>query len=66
MPPQKVGFDAQVIYWVRSSERASGLDEHLGETVRAFVAREFSWWPRVAFPGRDHPWEEYLALPDAS
>ena len=35
MPSERVGFDAQVIYWARTGEE--GLTEHLGEAVRGWV-----------------------------
>jgi RimJ/RimL family protein N-acetyltransferase len=62
-PPTKRGYDAEVTWWVRSSELASGLDEELGETVRAWIGKA---WPfsQVVYPGRDIAWSEYKALPD--
>jgi hypothetical protein len=61
-PPTKRGFDAEVFWWGIPSE--PGLDEEVGAAARAWVEGE---WPfgRVAYPGRDQPWDEYLALPDA-
>src|SRR5262245_30374999 len=61
-PPGKAGFEAEVYYWVRQSELAGGLDEHLGETVKRWLAEI---WPfkRVAYPGREIGWEAYEALP---
>jgi hypothetical protein len=63
-PPTKQGYDAEVFWWARQDELASGLEEELGAAARGWVERE---WPfeRVAFPGRDQPWDEYDALPDA-
>lgn len=57
-PPTKRGYDAEVTWWVRSSELASGLDDDLGETVRTWIANA---WPfsQVAYPGRDITWSEY-------
>jgi hypothetical protein len=49
---------------VRSSERDSGLDAHLGETVRAWLASAWPW-KTVAFPGRDIPWADWAKLPPA-
>lgn len=62
-PPTKQGFDAEVFWWGRSDE--PGLEEEIGAAARAWVERE---WPfgRVAFPGREQPWAEYDALPDAA
>jgi hypothetical protein len=62
-PPRKVPFDAEVFYWVRASEVATGLDDDLGSFVRRWVTEA---WPftSVAFPGRDIPWETFGALED--
>ena len=61
-PPTKRGYDAEVTWWVRSSELASGLDDDLGETVRTWIANA---WPfsQVAYPGRDITWSEYKGAP---
>jgi hypothetical protein len=65
MPPRKAGFDAECLYWGRASEATAGFDAHLGDAVRAWLAAEWPWWPRVAFPGRDQSWDAWAALPDA-
>lgn len=61
-PPGKAGFEAEVYYWVRQSELAAGLDDHLGQTLKRWLAEA---WPfeRVAYPGREISWAEYEALP---
>jgi hypothetical protein len=61
-PPSKVGFEAEIYYWVRQSELASGLEEHLGQTLKRWLVEA---WPfkRVAYPGREISWEAYEALP---
>jgi hypothetical protein len=69
MPSQKAGYDAEVIYWVRSHEPApagcSSLDEHLGKALREWLASPS--WPfkpgKIAFPGREQPWDMWMALP---
>jgi hypothetical protein len=63
VPSEKQGFDAVATTWVRASEVPGGLDEELYGTVRRWLAER---WPftRVAWPGRELPWEEYDALPD--
>jgi hypothetical protein len=63
-PSAKEGFDADVQFWVRSSEADTGLDERLFATVKDWIA---SAWPfeRVAYPGREIPREEWEALPAA-
>ena len=60
LPPEKAGFDAQVIYWARTG---SGIEAALGAALRAWLQREWPWWPRVAFPGRDIPWDAWAQLP---
>jgi hypothetical protein len=59
-PPTRAGWDAEVFYWARQTELASGLEEHLGATVRRWIAEA---WPfeRVAYPGRDVAWADWLA-----
>jgi hypothetical protein len=63
-PPTKEGFDAELFWWVRSDEVASGLEDEVGAAARDWVMRE---WPfrRIACPGRDIPWAEYRGLPNA-
>lgn len=64
-PSERAGFEAQAFYWVRTSELASGLDAHLGDTVRAWLASPAWPWQKVAFPGRDIAWADWAALPPA-
>jgi hypothetical protein len=63
VPSEKQGFDAAAALWVRASEVAGGLDEVLYATVRRWLADR---WPftRVAWPGREPPWDQYNLLPD--
>jgi hypothetical protein len=60
-PPAKTGFDAEVYFWVRQSELATGLDTFLFEIVKRWLADA---WPftRVAYPGREISWEAWEAL----
>jgi hypothetical protein len=53
-PPLATDRDADVYRWVRSSERASGLDAELARRLAQWFADE---WPfeRVAYSGRSHP-----------
>jgi GNAT acetyltransferase-like protein len=62
-PPSKRGYDAEVAWWVRESERPGGLEQELGGTVRSWIAAH---WPfaHVAYPGRDMSWHDYEALPE--
>jgi hypothetical protein len=63
-PPQKKGADADVTFWVRVEEEATGLEEELEKGVRGWISAE---WPfeRVHWPGREISWEEWDRLPGA-
>ena len=62
MPTRKRGHDCKVEMWVRADALASGLDEELYRTVRAWIAIV---WPFTspAFPGRAISFEEWHAMP---
>jgi hypothetical protein len=62
-PPEKVGAEAEITFWVRADEVATGLEAALEATIRPWIAEV---WPfkRVIYPGRDLSWEEWDALPD--
>ena len=62
-PPEKIGAEAEVAFWVRADELGTGLEVALEAAVRRWVAAA---WPfaRVVYPGRDLPWEAWDALPD--
>ena len=62
-PTRKAGYDVEVSMWVRQSRVAEGLDEHLFETVRNWVATD---WPFTspAYPVRLIDWDEWKALPE--
>ncbi len=62
-PSDRQGYDAYVLLWVRQSELASGLEEHLFRDVKKWSAET---WPfdAVGFPGRDLSWDEWFALPE--
>ena len=67
MPPEKAGFDAQVIYWARSGQPTpagtASLTAHLGDALEAWLASDAWPFKRVAWPGRKIPWAEWAALP---
>lgn len=56
-PSADPAFDADVFYWARQSELASGLEDRLGAAIRQWLKAD---WPfqRVAFPGREHPFRK--------
>jgi hypothetical protein len=62
-PTHKVGYDAVVYLWARQSELAGGLETHLHDAVKSWIANE---WPfkSVAFPGRDIAWEAWKSIPN--
>lgn len=64
-PSDRAGYDAMAFWWVRTSEVASGLDLRLGDRFRRWLDDD---WPlqKIAFPGRDLPWEDWRRLPSAT
>lgn len=60
-PTTKGGHDAEISMWVRQSEADSGLDAHLYEAARIWIADE---WPfaKPAYPGRTITWDAWEAL----
>jgi hypothetical protein len=62
-PPEKVGADAEISWWVVDSEVGGPLDATLREEVPAWIAAA---WPFTAprFIGEQLTWAEWIALPD--
>ena len=62
-PTRKAGYDAEISMWVRQSEVESGLDEHLFETVRNWISRQ---WPlkNPGFPGRLISFADWRNVPE--
>lgn len=62
-PSMKQGFDAGISMWVRASEAANGLDEHLYDAVRNWIHGQ---WPfqSPGYPGRELTWTDWDALPE--
>jgi hypothetical protein len=60
-PSGKEDFDMEVYLWVTKEEFENGLDEHLFETVKNWIKKD---WPfkKVAYPGRDISWEDWQKL----
>ena len=50
-PTRTHGHDAEITMWVRESEAQTGLDEHLFDTVKKWIAET---WPfsNPTYPGR--------------
>lgn len=49
-PPTQAGVDADVFYWVRSSELAGGVPDHLWEHLRRWLGSDWGF-QRVAING---------------
>ena len=62
-PPEKVGADAEISWWVVDDLVGSGVEHALDELVPRWVATA---WPLRAprYVGRDLTWDDWLALPD--
>ncbi len=61
-PPQKVGGDAEISWWVVNGEREGPLDRELARFVPRWIADE---WPFTSpqLIGIDLSWADYLARP---
>ena len=64
-PPEKVGADTEISWWVVDQLVGSDLERELDEFVPNWIADE---WPfgEPRYVGRDIGWDEWLALPNAS
>jgi hypothetical protein len=64
-PPEKVGADADVSWWVVDDLVGTPAEVALDEAVPAWLAAR---WPfdRVRYPGRELSWAEWEALPEVS
>jgi hypothetical protein len=51
-PPTQAGCDADLFYWVRSSELASGLPAHLWEHLRRWLVQDWGF-RRLVLNGGD-------------
>jgi len=62
-PPEKVGADAEVSWWVVDAMLGSDLESELDAFVPRWVSVD---WPFLAprLVGRDLSWSDWLALPD--
>lgn len=62
-PPEKVGADAEVSWWVREEYAGTALEAALDAFVPTWLAKA---WPFTAVRhiGRDLSWAQWLALPD--
>ncbi len=62
-PPEKVGADADIAWWVIDAEVGGELETCLSSEVRRWIT---AMWPFASprFIGEDLTWDDYLALPD--
>jgi hypothetical protein len=61
-PPEKVGADAEISWWVVDDAAGSELERALDSLVPRWIAAD---WPfeRPRFIGRDLSWRDWLELP---
>lgn len=62
-PSEKQAYEAKVILWVRQSEATSGLDDELFTAVKRWIVDEW-WFTKVAYPGREITWNNWVMLED--
>jgi hypothetical protein len=62
-PPEKVGADGEISWWVVDDEVGGALEAALREQVPAWIAAA---WPFTAprYIGEQITWAEWIALPD--
>ena len=62
-PPEKIGADAEISWWVVDAEVGTELAAALDDFVPRWVARS---WPftQPRYVGRDLTWAQWQALPD--
>ncbi|MGZ4632972.1 MAG: GNAT family N-acetyltransferase [Actinomycetes bacterium] len=62
-PPEKVGADAEISWWVVDDLVGTEVERALDATVPTWVAED---WPlrRPRYVGRDLSWRDWIALPD--
>jgi hypothetical protein len=66
-PPEKVGADAEISWWVVDAEVGGELEACLPTEVRRWIASAWPFAaPRFIGEGLDITWAEQLALPDVS
>ncbi len=63
-PPERVGADADISWWVVDSEVGGALEAALPAQVRAWIAQSWPFTePRFIGEGLDLSWDEWLARP---
>ena len=62
-PPEKLGADAEISWWVIDELVAGPVEAALDELVPRWISEE---WPfdQPRYVGRDLTWKQWLALPD--
>jgi hypothetical protein len=64
-PPEKVGADAEISWWVVDHLVGGPIEAALDELIPRWIRDS---WPlgRPRYVGRDLTWDEWLALPDVT
>jgi hypothetical protein len=62
-PPERVGADCEISWWVVDELVGSELEQQLDALVPSWIAAD---WPfkEPRYIGRDLSWQEWLALPE--
>ena len=60
-PTEKIGYDAEIIFWVRKCEIEKGLDERLFSEIKFWLSKEWLF-KSVGFPGRLIDWDQWNAI----
>ena len=63
-PATRGDFEAEVYTWVRREQLDTGMADELFEITTKWITES---WPfeKVAYPGREIPWDEWKAMPTA-
>lgn len=62
-PPERIGADAEISWWVVDRLVGSALEMELDEFVPRWITKD---WPlhEPRYVGRDLTWEDWMALPE--
>lgn len=61
-PPERVGADAEISWWVVDELVATAEEHALDTLVPEWIASDWPF-PRPRYVGRDLTWQEWLTLP---
>jgi hypothetical protein len=60
-PSSKADFDAEVTMWTRA-DVVNEYDAEVYDFIRTWLPKQYPFF-RIAWPGREIPWDEWEALP---